>query len=646
MAQDAALPLLGDFEVSDPPIEWLRRGVAPDQGTDPSGSARKRCCFQLGSCRHRLRGNQTISMSVSAVLDPQAPAASHRSANPRPFWVFACALLALAAIFYLPYVVPARPSVSLSYEFGYNNRAGLLLTLLFAGVGALWLRQSSLFTLRPEAATPMAPKTLYWGLAGTLVVCAAAWPLVNTPTPVADAGYLINRMQLLASGHKPYVDFEFAYGPFLLYPPVWIARLLHLGIPPAYYLFWVFNELAGVLLLFQVIRQIDIPSRKRAAIFLLFCAASAAIVVLGALSYTFVRFALAPWLAFRICRAEVQGRSAFAGVALSYALLLLISPEIAVSFGLGSLAWLVLRGRRSSVAWGLSWAATLAAMAAPTAIAVRAHLFDTFLSFGSGAHDLPLYPAGDVLLFLVCLFLSVLHLVRQIANREHGASVYLILISLPLLAPALGCCDPLHVFYNGFGILLVGLLCLSQSERGWHVAHLAFFLCFVLLSGLSLCADHFYGYRENLERFLLQGRGAPHIAQAEAFPGSRGILEAPFGFHTTRFETYSAPWMDGGRYFGTLNATSPRDIAIKEEELQNHPDRSVLVPRNTNQFCRLDPNLSRLWIEVNEAAPYWMPQRHVVLPYAKLCEFLHSRYHRVHPATSSSYGYEVWAKNP
>lgn len=558
-------------------------------------------------------------------------------------WFSLYCLTALAAIFWLPCLVPVAPSYSYSYAFGYNNQVGLLLTVFFAVIAVLWLRPSSLLRLPEEKSSPMPRRTLLFGLAGTLLLCAAAYPLVQSPFPVRDAGYILNRLHLLAAGQKPYLDFEFPYGPLFLYPPVWIAHLFHLGLAPSYYAFWVLNELAGVFLLFRVIDAIDIPSPRKSAVFFLFCAASGTMFILGALSYTFLRFALAPWLAFRIVRAP--DRTRFALAALSYALLLLVSPEIALSFAAGSLAFLLLGGHFRSARWWAAYAAMIAAMAAATALALRAHLFATLASFAGGALDFPLAPAGHLLLFFACLVIALLHLVRKLSRRQFDNSVYLVLISLPMLASALGCCDPLHVLYAGFGLLLVGLLYLSRSPRWWNPARLVFFVFFVLalFSGLLLAGS--FEYQAKLRQLLGRGDAAPSITQAQAFPLTHGILEAPWGFRTQNIETYSLPWVDTGRYLGTINAHSLSAIAEKERELDAHPDRDVLVPAAYNNLRRFDPAYSRTWLEIEFAAPFWMPLRNPVNPWAGLAVFLETHYHRVLPATAQSYGYEVWSRN-
>ena len=91
-------------------------------------------------------------------------------------------------------------------------------------------------------------------------------------------------------GKIPYQEIEFAYGPGLLYGPLIFKYLLPVDIAQAYYLFWLFNHLLGIWLLFKAVNMIDYPSPSKESIFLLlFFAGLFAILRIGT-NYTFLRF--------------------------------------------------------------------------------------------------------------------------------------------------------------------------------------------------------------------------------------------------------------------------------------------------------------------------------------------------------------------
>jgi hypothetical protein len=336
--------------------------------------------------------HQILGLEPEAGVGIRTSDGSRRSA--RAIVLCGYCLAALAAIFFVPYLVPVHASFSSSYAFGYSNRVGLLLTLGFTGIGALWMIGTPALRIRATENQSVSRKALGVALLGTAVLCSIGYPFLHSAAPVGDATYLVNRIQMASAGHRPYADFEFAYGPLFLYVPLWAAHLFHISIATAYYWFWVLTELAGVFLLFQVVDDTDIPSRMKSAIFLLLCSASGACVVTGAATYTFTRFALAPWLAFRIYRAAARQsndkerfRTSFVWVTLSFVALLLFSPEIAVAFGLGSAAFWLLRANVRSATWWVSYAGMLSAMGTAIYAADRAHVLDTLRTFSAGARD-------------------------------------------------------------------------------------------------------------------------------------------------------------------------------------------------------------------------------------------------------------------
>ena len=84
-----------------------------------------------------------------------------------------------AAVFFLPYLVPVKPSVSLAYVAGFSNRAAVLLLL---GGGAAF----ALFTPRPvcpagEQGLPSRPPHT------PLIACRDVRPL-SCPHPLYPAG--------------------------------------------------------------------------------------------------------------------------------------------------------------------------------------------------------------------------------------------------------------------------------------------------------------------------------------------------------------------------------------------------------------------------------------------------------------------------
>ena len=83
----------------------------------------------------------------------------HRVPCQFPKWAFiAYVVLSLATIALLPTLVPSPPSASDSYLFGYDNRAGIVLLLIFVLIGVLWTRGLNL-EFFPSRDSRSVPKT-------------------------------------------------------------------------------------------------------------------------------------------------------------------------------------------------------------------------------------------------------------------------------------------------------------------------------------------------------------------------------------------------------------------------------------------------------------------------------------------------------
>ncbi len=188
----------------------------------------------------------------------------------RPLHFAIFSVLALLAIFWLPTRVPVPPAGSVSYLFGFNNHVAMLALLLTIVTGAIWTRGLSLQPLESDGTEDISKRPLWIALAVTLVLCVLLSVLYQG---VSEAVYMINRSLRLAAGERPYIDFEFIYGPLLIYPQVWIARLLSISVVSAYYIYWILNWLVGVCEIYWIIEWLGFQRRHRNQIFymLLLC---------------------------------------------------------------------------------------------------------------------------------------------------------------------------------------------------------------------------------------------------------------------------------------------------------------------------------------------------------------------------------------
>ena len=406
------------------------------------------------------------------------------SFNPGRLWIAAgvVCLAAVLLVFIVPLFVPMKPvqTISPSYLAGFNNTfatlaAATLSVLVF--LLTLWFRWRG-FALPRLAATRN--ERLRGGfiaavvLASAAVLAVCAWLVTASHLRyLADAGYFIEQATVRRdTGRALYTQLEFAYGPLLLLPEIWLSQLLHCSMTAAYYVTLVLESSLGLLMLAFVLNEVPMRASLRKPAFVLL--AIGAITPHLGLNYTFFRF-VSP---FAVLLFATRSRSVWRCALLlsvGEVFVVLISPELGLAMAVGVMTFGLLR------AWGEGWRWLLTAI---LPIAVLGTLLLTlgvpFLhmaaTFSRGALSLPVGPYPHILVFLFALvWLVPFGMARYAPLREPLGSRLLALyaISLAFLPAALGRCDPLHILFDGVGVLVLSLMGLSGSSKRSRLAWLA-----------------------------------------------------------------------------------------------------------------------------------------------------------------------------
>jgi hypothetical protein len=604
------------------------------------------------------------------------------------------ALVSLGVVLYLPYFVPQHPVASASYLFGYNNRAGLILLLTFIAAAAIRRKGYGLKLLPAGESKKISRRTLGICLAIQLAACLMMILVMGKFGGFAESVYEIDRVWLLAQGRIAYAGFEWPFGVLFLYGPLWLSHLLHCGIAGGYYVFWTLASLAGVALLFATINCLDYPSPRKTSIFLLlFVAVLPSTIGMGT-HYTWLRF-ITPFYCIlvvnRVSLRKLQPNACRVAAALAVcftALLLLISPEMALAHCFASCVLLFPRKSAISPAAvpASTYAAMLAGFSALFGVGLKLHVLDTLLASGGGADSFPIPLSAPVIFFFGVVFVCACVVVRRwyIPSLKDN-SIALIVLSIPLMAAALGRCDPTHILLNGIGLYLAVFLYVSTSPRMWRLFRNSFVVIVIVLPGYVAlryviplvgktamraaaedCQPEATGMRAAIARWgvrhlpaagsegrlaelaRLRAHAAPdEIDFGSVYPGfdltrSHGIFEAPFGYKPNGLGSYHSSKVDYGFYEGLENANTPRAVQRKIDELAQYPERDLLLPQSSGDLCGFDVNLERQLITVLFFFPYTASVAHPISPHAPLCDYIASHYTLAEMATPENFGYELW----
>ena len=435
-------------------------------------------------------------MSRDARSEPRSSDRGRLASAMRP-WAGLTTLAAttLLLVLVVPWFIPMRMQAhaSDSQLVGFNNRAavvGLFLAMILASVaGFAWRggREMRSFVLRDRVdRTDRVPWWLvaFISAASVAVVVALGW--TQRSFPVADdARYFADRLLYLINGGLPYRDFEFSYGPVLLYPQYLLWRAFApLGVSPwaAYYAWLALTRIIGVLMLSFIVNRVRLPKHLRLALFAIIGAFAAWQPSLG-LNYSLLRFCTPFALILLVMSLDYRhaGRHFVAVASLGAAVLAFaVSPEMGVAVAAALVAAFGFTAIRADAR---DWWVVAALVGGAAVGAVVASGQSTFVSFLGGSDAFPILPGPPALVYILGALVLALG-AGAIMRTEHPSDAKPVLAwataTLVLSMAALGRADFGHIFWNGLGILIAVPAVLSDQRlnlaRAYVIAAAAIFL--------------------------------------------------------------------------------------------------------------------------------------------------------------------------
>jgi hypothetical protein len=542
----------------------------------------------------------------------------------------------LAAVFFLPYLVPVTPSVSLAYLVGYNNRAAFVIFSVGSVLFALLCR--NLFPEGTSADEPIGLSPLIIALAIAVAACGFRLFSHEKHFVGGEASYALNRIQMLVQRLRPYRDFEFAYGPAHLYIPVVIARMTHRSAVFGYYTWWITQWILGTAMLWAAIRLLELPlSRRRAVFWILFTIQLSAIIAEGT-AYTPTRtigsaffIVLVEWLSNRSTKSLLVPITAILCVGAALA----ISPEQGIAVFSGLLVWFILLNatgveRLSVYATALFFLGAVALLFC----CWRFGEFSTLLIFSKGAYSFPLLPSPSNIIILACYIAAACAAVGTLlAKRFDSVTVPLFFTGFALLPAAMGRCDVGHLLMAAPALLLgIAAIEARPALRVWW-SPLA-----ILLVGIPAVFPLFLwlaGYQRPTQEV---GFAPAVLARLPCTVIYRTVNIAP-----NVSKTPAQDCLDTGRYDRTKDAFTPQTVDILIADLDQHPLHPMLLldlPL-AEQLEPADVGLDTL--RIFEVSPWLPPPRNPPFTNQKLQQYIEENYL---PSPNRIGSFRVWYPKP
>lgn len=436
-------------------------------------------------------------------------------------------LAACLAVFVIPWWIPV-PTVALgeSYALGFNNRAAVIgLGVVIASASLVWgfgakkgtLLANAARWFRPPAEVPVRVTEREAGIeiAVLCIACLAITQLVlwwdsQLAIPYwGEADYFLSRIDLVALGYRPYVDFSFLYGPATLYIPYWLDCLSFgtLGLERAYAWTVAGSYVVGFVCNYVLLRGMALPDGWRAVVLALCCIMWMPLTM--GLQYTPLRFMAVPCaltVLYYVNSRDVstlKGKAFLAATAAAgTAVAFFLSPEMGIVCVVTMLAFSVcLCGQQKYRSAALIAAAT-AAVLASVPVMFPGYFYGVS-AFSAGAMNFPIYPnMHNLLLVMVALYVIGSLAAAALSHiRDVRAPFLLAMVAANtlLLSPSLGRCDPGHVGLNSSTLFMTMFAASATKGRQWFVAWLCTFaFAFVLLNQVSYWSHYLGTFKQAL----------------------------------------------------------------------------------------------------------------------------------------------------
>lgn len=581
---------------------------------------------------------------------------------------------------WLPYRVPFPRVYSVSYIFGYNNRVATILTGCWVVVVALL---APALPLRAPSGKPLTLSTLKKALALSGLANLALYLLTRKLDGVEESIYLIDRAKLAFEGRLPYREFEFAYGVVFLYGPALFARLLHISVGDGYGLSWILLNLLGVYLLWQTLRWVPLAPGAQRSVFLLFWAFSAANLLTFGISYTVFRYVLPCFFAVLLYRrlgTPEQGNAhSLLPFVPFFAVILAVSPELAISFAVGMSGFLLFFGylRHKSVL--RTYLASALLIVVLVYAANRLEMLSTMMAFSHGANNYPVMLGPQLLLLFLLTGLAACYAGQKIRERRPDAVTALIAASVCGLPAAIGQCDALHILFNPLGVMLAGSVLLAGLPKLRRPVWVAVWFVFIGLRLYGLTVEWGMQFEKAALPTVLTLTPTRYVPQVNAWVLARitrslgadaartkfavlqaalthtnidvpsvfhltrnTIFFAPFGFTPGGFGSYHTVSIDEGFFFENENVMTVQRVQAKVAEMQAHPERPLLLLPGRENACMSRAGVGRFELRPPFYYPYLGRPVHVNDVAEPICAYIREHYRVARSEGEDTFGYQLW----
>jgi hypothetical protein len=273
-------------------------------------------------------------------------------------------------------------------------------------------------------------------------------------------------------------------------------------------------------------------------------------------------------------------------------------------------------------------------------------IFDAIRTDGAGANSFPLVLSPPLLFFLLTIFFCGCYLYRRFKQRTlNDDCVALIIYSIPMLAGALGRCDPGHLNWNGMGFVLASMFWASSYETMWRRYRVFYVVFMILLPTLTGLAFSKFQLQEAARMNKTRMDPNSNLDLSKTYANWRDNFFVPLGFRPNGIGTYLSTRIDYGYFDGLQNMNTVSAVSEVIDHMRQHPEQALLLPDQFDSFCEINPTGQKIIISLLVDTVYLRPVAHPVSIRKPICDYIHANYAIAQPPDEENFEYGLWIRH-
>lgn len=416
--------------------------------------------------------------------------------------------LSFTFLFFVPFLFNPSESISMSFQIGYSNSHYILFFILLSIFWFLILNKIkiSFYKINITKSKKTSKKLIVFCFSFFVVSFLANFLfsiiLIDDLLEWGEASYIFKRILSANSGNIPYIDFEYLYGPLLIYFPIFLERIFGINLNLSYIFLFNLLYLISHLILFNILKKdLEIKKSYLIIIFFIFCSFHYSFSL--GIPQLYIRTILTIYLLLLLKKFVIQKKNNIYLFLqpIFFFLLWSLFPEQALVFLLASFILFFFNKNKINFSFYFFTSTILIVLISLNNQFIFSS-FKSILFFSSGSRDFPVLPNIFTITFLIFFILNLIFISFNfniidtfkkkflIQNHQKYLIIFFVgFLNIPLM---FGRSDPGHIFIGGLGIFISTLYILEFFINHKYSKYFySLFIIFILLIVISHLNVHY-----------------------------------------------------------------------------------------------------------------------------------------------------------